>query len=119
MIRHELSYELVNDLFIAFSKDEHWLAYNRSLFFLDKGQVLTFRDYEKARAFVEDKISKDENFILIQAKTIADVFKQIPYEKNLFITLSHEIMNNKNLEYLKDNLKYMGVKACRRNWKKR
>ena len=108
MILHELSYELINDLYIAFSSGEHWLAYNSSLFYLDKGQVLTFRDYEKANAFVEAKISKDEAFKLIQAKTIADVFKQIPYEKNLFITLNQEVMNEKNLEYLKDNLKYMG-----------
>lgn len=108
MIRHELSYELINDLLLAFSHGEYWLAYNKSLFYLDKGQVLSFRDYEKASAFVETKISAEDNFQLIRARSIADVFKQIPYEKNLYLTLNQEVMNEKNLAYLKDNLKYMG-----------
>ncbi|HEV7333100.1 MAG TPA: hypothetical protein VGN63_18845 [Flavisolibacter sp.] len=108
MIKHELSYGLINDIYLAFSKNEHWLAYDTSLYYMERGHVLTFRDYEKAKAFVEAKISRDEAFTLIRPQSIADVFKQIPYEKNLFHLLNQHAMNEKNLEYLKDNLRYMG-----------
>jgi hypothetical protein len=40
---HPISYEVVELVNIALSKGEHWMAYNQSLYFIDKEDVQFFK----------------------------------------------------------------------------
>ncbi|WP_121354109.1 hypothetical protein [Flavisolibacter nicotianae] len=108
MILHEISYELVNDIYGAFAKNEHWMAYTTKPFLLERGNLHSFAEEKTAKAFVEAKRMQGEAWTLIRAENMGDVYKQILYEKDLFINVNTTVMNEKNVDYLKDNLKYLG-----------
>src|SRR6188768_984667 len=109
---HVISDELLEAAQAAFQRGENWIAYNRSLYFLDKDDVYFFKDKDEAYEFSSDNISDYDNFQVLHARSIDELLKQVPYGKDLEIQLNKiknvSIMNEQNFEYLKDNLKYMG-----------
>jgi len=97
---------------IAFGRD--WVAYNTIPYFLDKGDVIFFKSKDEAVEFTANNISEFDDFGVIKVTSIQDFLVQIPYgryEGNRLINYSNKnlsIMNEKNYDYLKDQLKYTG-----------
>jgi len=144
-LEHPISDEVLELVNTALTKGEHWMAYNQSLYFIDKEDVHFFKLQNEAKDFVNDNFSDKDQYQVINFNSISDILKEIPYSENigkeLFINpdlnglYNHEgngftdsliehieqqqlslfnsqlkthTMNNKNFQYLSDNLKYMG-----------
>ena len=111
---HVISYEVIEIVQLAINRNENWMAYNKSLYFIDKDDVHFFKEKTTAEEFAADNISDYDHFNIIKVQSIADVLRQIPYGEVLNKQLNNlssktlSIMNEKNFEYLKDNIKYMG-----------
>ncbi|NOT93935.1 hypothetical protein [Ferruginibacter sp.] len=71
--------ELVN---IALSKGEHWMAYNQSLYFIDKEDIHFFKLQNEAKEFAENNFSDRDTYHVIYFNSIIDIFKEIPYSEN-------------------------------------
>ena len=97
---------------ISFGRD--WVAYNTIPYFLDKGDVYFFKNKDEAAEFSANNISEYDDYSVINVTSIQDFLVQIPYgrfEENRLINYSNKnlsIMNEKNYDYLKDQLKYTG-----------
>jgi len=109
-----ISSEVLEIVQLAINRNENWMAYNNSLYFIDKDDVHFFKEKATAEEFATDNISDYDHFNIIKVQSIADVLRQIPYGEVLNKQLNNlssktlSIMNEKNFEYLKDNIKYMG-----------
>jgi len=115
MLSHVISDEVLDQAQLEFSKNENWVAYNTLSYFLEKGDVYFFNDEKEARDFARHNIGDYDNYKVVYAASIVDLFKQIPYGdelnqrlNNFSNSLNKPFMNEKNFEYLKDNIKYMG-----------
>jgi hypothetical protein len=97
---------------ISFGRD--WVAYNTIPYFLDKGDVEFFKTKDEAAEFSANNISEYDDYTIINVQSIRDFLVQVPYgrfEENRLINYSNKnvsIMNEKNYDYLKDQLKYTG-----------
>jgi hypothetical protein len=97
---------------IAFGRE--WVAYNTVPYFLDKGDVQFFKNRDEAEEFSANNISEYDDYRVINITSIQDFLLQIPYgrfEENRLINYSNKnvsIMNEKNYDFLKDQLKYTG-----------
>jgi hypothetical protein len=111
---HVISDEVLEIVQLAINRNENWMAYNNSLYFIDKDDVHFFKEKTTAEEFASGNISDYDHFNIINVRSIADVLRQIPYGEALDRELNNlsnktlSIMNDKNFEYLKDNIKYMG-----------
>lgn len=142
---HPIADEVLDQVTIALSKGEHYMAYNQSLYFIDKDDVHFFRTKEEANEFSLANISDRDNFYVFHFNSIKDVLEQIPYSESISHQLNIDpdanglynkngnaftdalidhfesqqlslfdkqlktnFMNNENLQYLTDNIKYMG-----------
>lgn len=124
---HPISDEVLELANLALSKGEHWMAYNRSLYLLEKEDVEFFSTQIDANEFAENNISDVDYYQVIHFDSIIDLFKGIPYSdlisNQIMLTKDHNkttqlsifnsqsktiIMNKENLQYLTDNIKYMG-----------
>jgi len=95
LVREEklLSGELLSKLQNAMANGESWMAYNGSL--SDQSEIYFFSSKADAQGFASDNISDRDQFSIKCVETI------INNQKN-------EVMNEQNMQYLKDNIKYMG-----------
>jgi hypothetical protein len=97
---------------IAFGRE--WVAYNTIPYFLDKGDGVFFKSKDEAEEFSANNISEYDDYRVINITSIQDFLVQIPYgrfEENRLLNYSNKnlsIMNEKNYDYLKDQLKYTG-----------
>lgn len=109
---HVISKEVWDDAQEAFSKNEHWIAYNTISYFLERGNVYFFKEKEEALEFSSNNISEYDDYRVIYAQSLQEMLRQIPYgqslDKQIYDSQKLSIMNEKNFEYLKDNLKYLG-----------
>jgi hypothetical protein len=142
---HPISNEVLDQVNLALSKGEHFMAYNNTLYFIDRDDVYFFRTSEEAKGFAAANISDRDNFSVLQFNSIRDVLEKIPYgevinyqlksdpdanglynkDGNAFTDaliehiesqqlslfdkqLKTKFMNKENLQYLTDNIKYMG-----------
>jgi hypothetical protein len=108
---HVIADEVLDQALIEFSRHNSWLVYNTLSYFLEKTDVYFFKEEEEAREFAANNISEWDAYKVLYARSVEDLLKQIVYGKALEQHLSNSkisIMNEKNLEYLKDNIKYMG-----------
>jgi len=119
---HPKSDEVLDLATIALSKGHNWVAYNNSLYFIDKEDVQFFKNETEAKEFANDNISDRDSFHVMNISSVEDVLRQVPYAERLrqelsvfsgneqSINNSSKItaMNEQNFEYLKDNIKYMG-----------
>ena len=109
-----ISSEVLEIVQLAINRNENWMAHNNSLYFIDKDDEHFFKEKPTAQEFAADNISDYDHFNIIKVQSIADVLRQIPYGELLNKQLNNlssktlSIMNEKNFEYLKDNIKYMG-----------
>jgi len=78
---HVIADEVLDIIALAISKGENWMVYNNSLYFLDKGDVYFFKGKGDALLFSESNYSDHDHFHIIHVRSIADVFRQLPYEE--------------------------------------
>ncbi len=78
-----MSGDVLEFISIALSKGEHWMAYNTSLYFIDKSDVYFFSQETDAIGFANDNISDHDNFSVMRFDSIQDVLKKIPYGEKL------------------------------------
>lgn len=142
---HPIADEVLDLVSIALSKGENYMAYNNSLYFIDKTDVHFFRTKQEAVGFAETNISDRDRFSVLHFNSVADILRRVPYGEALSKQLNldpdanglynkdgneftdalidhfesqqlslfnkqlkTDVMNNDNLQYLKDNIKYMG-----------
>jgi hypothetical protein len=109
-----ISDEVLEMIDLAISRNENWMTYNNSLYFIGKEDIQFFKNRDIALEFMASNISDYDRHSLIHVQCLADVFRQIPYgamfenQLNNSSSKNVSIMNEQNFEYLKDNLKYMG-----------
>ena len=118
---HVISSEAFDRIKTELLEGNQWLAYNTASHFLENHDVYLFNSKDKAIDFAESNVSESDSYHVIHIASINDVFKQISYgnrlskvpeqrkvnKPNSFTTNSIN-MNQKNFEYLKDQVKYTG-----------
>lgn len=139
---HPVSNEVLQLAEHALREGMEYMAYNKSIYFIDKSDVYFFARHDDAKIFAEDNISDHDHFSVLHFSSVADLLAKIPYgeqinrtsfsdpdqnglynyEGNAFTDammdhfesklnsqqLNFNFMNQENLQYLSDNLKYMG-----------
>ena len=79
---HPISDEVLELVNIALSKGEHWMAYNQSLYFIDKEDVHFFKLQNEAKEFANDNLSDRDAYQVIYFNSILDIFTKLPYAEN-------------------------------------
>jgi hypothetical protein len=111
---HVLSDEVLAEAASEIAQGYCWLAYNTACYFLERGDVVFFSTREEAKEFAVNNVSDADSFCVIEARSIQHFMLQFPYELSLLNqtpidqSLNNIFMNQQNLDYLKNNLKYMG-----------
>jgi hypothetical protein len=89
-----------------------YIAYNTITYFLDKPDMEFFKTKDEANEYADNNISEYDNYNVIRAASVDELLKQIPYGQQLDQQLSNyknlSIMNEKNFDYLSNQLKYTG-----------
>jgi hypothetical protein len=80
---HPISDEVLDLVNIALSNGTHWMAYNQSLYFIDKGDIYFFDSQKAANDFAKDNISDRDSFNTIHFNSIKDILEKIPYENKI------------------------------------
>lgn len=108
---HVISDEVLNDVMTELAKGHSWFAYNTLSYFLARGDVKSFKREKEAEDWAIENNSKTEAYRTIQINSITDLYRKIKYGEKLETLLNHPktyFMNQQNLDYLKDNLRFMG-----------
>ena len=79
---HPISDEVLELVNMALSKGEHWMAYNQSLYFIDKEDVYFFKLQNEAKKFANNNFSDRDAYHAIYFNSILDIFKKIRYPEN-------------------------------------
>lgn len=110
---HVIANEVVNKAERESLTGGRFLAYNTDAYFLSSRQAHFFKDSPAANAFVLEHPTKA--YKIIEFDSVQDMLKKIPYgsivaeqQEKYFITSNINSMNEQNMQYLKDNIKYMG-----------
>lgn len=80
---HVISQEVLDLTQLALLKGENWMAYNGSMYFIDKNDVYFFSNKDAAKKFAGDNISDRDHFNIIHITSMKDVLKLIPYGQEL------------------------------------
>jgi len=137
---HVISDEVLKLCNEALANGENWMAYNGSLYFIEKDEVEFFKSKNDAEEFAFNNHSDSDHYSVIHFNSLWDIYNQIPYaterlndpdanglynyegnpftdalienieqqSSNINSQIKTSIMNNENLKYLTDNIKYMG-----------
>jgi len=93
---HPISDEVLELVNMALSKGEHWMAYNQSLYFIDKEDVHFFKLQNEAKEFANNNFSDRDAHNVIYFNSILDIFKEIPYPENA----EKDLVNNPDINGL-------------------
>ena len=106
---HAISDEALECMEGALATGHPWVAYNEGAYLLGNEDILAFRTKIDAILFAAMKHEEHEEFRVIYAPSLTDLFRQIPYE-NEMISSPQKIntMQENNLDHLKKNLLYTG-----------
>ena len=89
-----ISNEALNIVVAEMNQGKNWLAYNSSVYFIDKGDAQCFKDKNAAQEFVSNNSTDDYYYKAIYVQSIADVFRQIPYGKEFTEQLNQLAQNS-------------------------
>jgi len=110
---HAISDKVFQKSLSEFLQGRTWVAYNASAYYPGEADVFFFASRKEAEGFVAR--SPGGRYKIIYANSIAELFNQLPYGKEvasrLIIinqSLKTNFMNLENINYLKENLKYNG-----------
>jgi len=117
---HILSNELL-ELYVFLNKElsagRNWLVYNHMVIFQNKDSLKCYERYREAEQYVRKHSSLKARYSITSLRPVFRTVVGILLQKNVppyvntknYINLfNYKIMNTKNLEYLKDSLKYFG-----------
>jgi len=80
---HAISDEVLELVQLALSRGDHWMAYNQSLYFIDKSDVYFFTSQQEANEFANDNFSDRDSFHVLHFNSMLDIFKEIPYGEKI------------------------------------
>src|SRR5688572_10216670 len=80
---HVIADEVLDNIEIAISKGNNWMAYNNSLYFIDKNDIQFFDNQFSANEFANNNISDYDNYTVMYVSSIADVLRKVPYRESL------------------------------------
>jgi len=80
---HAISDEVLELVQLALSRGDHWMAYNQSLYFIDKSDVHFFTSQQEANEFANDNFSDRDSFHVLHFNYMLDIFKEIPYGEKI------------------------------------
>jgi hypothetical protein len=115
MSEHAISNEVLDFIQLAINRNENWMAYNNSLYFIDKGDVQFFNEKHSAEEFVSNNKSDYDHYNLIYVKSLVDVFRLIPYGEELNKNLNNlssknlSTMSEQELAFVEKQLKKIGL----------
>ena len=75
--------EVLNEVEIALRNGNNWMAYNDSLYFIDKNDVQFFDNETSAKEFANNNISDYDNYAVMHISSVADVLRKVPYRELL------------------------------------
>lgn len=84
---HPIADEVLDLAQLALLKGECFMAYNNSLYFVDKEDVHFFKSKEEARDFANENVSDHDRHSVIEFHSISDILKHIPYGQNIDVQL--------------------------------
>lgn len=111
---NNVSNDLINAARFELAFGGQWVAYNQVDYFLTEQNVLFFNNREDALQHSQNNISDFDDFAVIHATNIREFTGKMQYgeaeylHQHNYLTSKFSVMNNENLQYLKDNIKYMG-----------
>ena len=109
--RHRLSDGLFDDVYSAVTNGRNWIAYPSTLFYLQKGDLYFFRTPADARRFI-DGSHPNKGYAVTFAYSVLSLYRELEGTKTINnqiqSSINDSVMNEKNLAYLKDQLKFMG-----------
>ena len=85
MNEHPISDEVLQLAESALNNGEHWMAYNRSLYFINTSDVHFFLTQKEANEFANNNLSDRDNFSVIHFDSVLDIYTEIPYDKKVAI----------------------------------
>ncbi len=74
---HMISEEVLDKIAQAITQEKNWMAYNRSIFYLEAGDVFFFQDKEAALSMSASNYSDQDHFNILHFETISDVYRQV------------------------------------------
>ncbi len=80
---HPIADEVLDLVSIALTKGEKYMAYNNSLYFIDKNDIHFFRTKDEAVEFAESNLSDRDRFSVLHFNSLKDVLSQIPYGEQI------------------------------------
>lgn len=105
---HIISDEVLRKINLQLLKGNQWIAYNTASYLLEKHDIYFFNSKDEANDFAESNISEFDNFQVIGGKELSQRHSErFTNETNLF-TQKTNFMNQKNFDYLKDQVKFTG-----------
>jgi hypothetical protein len=78
---YPISAEVIKLANMALSRGEHWMAYNQSLYFIDKNEVYFFNSQKEAIEFAKDNFSDRDKFYVFHFNSILDLNKETGYSE--------------------------------------
>jgi len=127
MEEHIISETGMDRLQEAIQRNRYWMAYNSMSYFLQDHDMYFFKKPDEAEEFASNNISDRDYFNVIKVDSVENALKKIIYgaaagdylaaneEKHLqqllsnyLITHKNSVMNEKNYEYLTEQLKRTG-----------
>lgn len=109
---HVISGELLEQAQFEFSRHHNWIAYNTISYFLEKGDMYFFKHPDEAEEFSNNNISEYDDYKIIYARSADELLKQVVYGEKVEQQLSNNknlsIMNEKNYDFLSNQLKFTG-----------
>ena len=106
---HVVYDEVFAEALIQLSSGKNWIAFNASVYFLEREDVVFFKNEADARRFA--RANEAGKFDVIYVRSVDELLKQIAYGERLQKILSNKIsltMNERNYDYLANQLKYTG-----------
>jgi len=80
---HVISDEVVALCNAALANGENWMAYNGSLYFIEKDAVEFFKSKTDAEEFAFNNHSDRDHYSVIHFNSVLDIYNQIPYATEL------------------------------------
>lgn len=102
--------DVLQAVLLAVNNGDQWMVYNTGLYFLELQDICFFKTREEALEFCRDNTGDRDCFNTLHVTSLPDLLRQLPYGTRLnnFLSETNTPMNEKNFDYLKDQVKYTG-----------
>jgi hypothetical protein len=105
---HAISDTLLPQINLELLRGYHWIAYNTVPYLLEKCDVYFFKDKDEANDFARNNISDYDKYRVINGKDLLQKVSETIRNVTKSFTQKTNFMNQKNFDYLKDQVKFTG-----------